>query len=332
MTRTNIYVLIACAFLGILLYVILGIVDEAQRQPALAPTGGPAPAAIEAVPETEQLTAPEEEHTGRPKLRTHADLLALLSEAGVNPNSSLPASRRWLQERGFLGSDELLGIGTAEAPVFFYQSLDGPTLEAMSQKGDVGALQTLAAQNLLIDPFLATDYYSRAAAEGSDYALLQIASLLETFSSVSPADYDADSDYARKLARFRASRGERELQENAFAFALAALRGGGAPVAQPDVLSWIQRLAANLAGEELSEACELSARIFLEMSAIRRSRGKLRLSRRPPPVFFSAPGLAEQMPCRDTKAPVEPLLDITTCQIRRVEDARRRILDLHVCQ
>jgi len=331
-TRTNIYVLIACAFLGMLLYVVLGIVDQAQTPPALAPTAGPAPAEIEVAPGAHELTTPAEGTAAVPKLRTHADLLAILSAAEVNPNSVLPASRSWLQERGFLGSHELLGVGTAEAPVFFYQSLDGPTLEAMSQKGDLGALQALAAQNLLIDPFLATDLYSQAAAEGSDYAMLQIASLLETFSSISPADYDADSDYARKLARFRASRGERELQENALAFALAALRSSGAPVAQPDVLSWIQRLAANFAGEELNEACQLSARIFFEMSAIRRSRGKLRLSSQPPPVFFTAPDLAEQMPCGDTRAPVDPVLDIADCRIQRVEDARRRILNLHVCE
>lgn len=332
MTRTNIYVLIACAFLGILLYVILGIVDQAQSPPAPAPTGAPAPAEIEVAPGAHELTTAAAATTNLPKLRTHADLLAILSAAKVNPNSVLPPSRRWLQERGFLGSHELLGVGTAEAPVFFYQSLDGPTLEAMSQKGDLGALQALAAQNLLIDPFLASDFYSQAAAEGSDYAMLQIASLLETFSSVSPAEYDADSDYARKLARFRAGRGEHELQENALAFALAALRGSGAPVAQPDVLSWIQRLAADFAGDELNEACELSARIFFEMSAIRRSRGKLRLSSQPPPVFFSTPDLAEQMPCGDTKAPIDPVLDTTGCRIRRFEDARRRILNLHICE
>jgi hypothetical protein len=322
-TRTNIYVLIACAFLGILLYVVLGIVDQAQS---------PAPAEIETAPGADELSTPAAAATNLPKLRTHADLLAILSAAEVNPNSVLPASRLWLQERGFLGSDELLGVGTSEAPVFFYQSLDGPTLEAMSQKGDLGALQALAAENLLIDPFLATDFYSQAAAEGSDYAMLQIASLLETFSSVSPADYDADSDYARKLARFRASRGARELQENAFAFALAALRGSGAPVAQPDVLSWIQRLAANFTGEALNEACQLSARIFFEMSAIRRSRGKLRLSSQPPPVFFSAPDLAQQMPCGGTTAPVDRVLDTADCWIRRVEDARGRVLNLHVCE
>ncbi len=320
--------LIACAFLGILLYVVLGIVERAQ-EPVVAPGRGPGPRATERLPGPDRPSV--EQDADIPAIGSHAAVLSMLSEAGLNADYVLAASRGWRQERGFLGTDELLGVSPAEAPIFSYQSLDAEALDAMAQTGDVGALQALAAQNLLVDPFLATDLYSRAAAEGSEFALLQIASLLETFSSVSPADADVAFDYARKLARLRASQRAGGLLENAFAFALAALRGGGAPVARPDVLSWIQHMGSDFDRDALNDACDLSARIFFEISAIRRERGKLRLSRQPPPLFFSAADLAEQMPCRDTRTPIEPVLDIGACEVRRVQHTRHGTLDLYIC-
>ena len=306
MSRTNVYILIATALLGVLLIIIVRIVDE-------LPSTQIADAGIGA---TTRLDYPR--------------LLMLLDASGVDGEAAVTVARRWLQERGFLGANEPLGIGAADAPVFYYESLDSQTLESMAQNDDMGALQTLAARSLVVDPFAATDLYTRAAAVGSEFAMLQLGSLFESFSSIAAANVTVDPEYARNLRRLRASRHDRDLREDALAFALAAIRGGDLPIVQPEILDWVNRMADELEPQQLSDACQRSARIFFEMSAVRRSRGQLRLSPRPPPVFITVPDLGANLPCGRTPSPVDPVLDTSGCRVQLVQD-RSRELELYIC-
>ena len=313
MSRTNVQVLIATALLGVLLVLVLRLTGKlAEKLPEderlVAPVAGPANRsgdAGEPVPES---------------ITSYDEFLTVLDAMGLDGEQLLAETARWYQARGFLGAAPLLGIGSDTAPLVYYESLDDTTLSGLASTGDMAAAQVLASRNALRAPTEAIREYATAAALGSTYALLQLASLYETFATI-----DMDTLHTR----IPDSTGEpASLSIRSLAYLLAALRDGGPALADEPLLAWIDRLEQALSTEQQSEACTLSAKLFLEFSSQRRRQGLPPVRTEPPPAFLTAASLDQRLPCANSPSPYRSTLDLTACTTRpvRTEHGRRALL------
>jgi len=311
MSKTNVFTLIATALLGVLLYVILQLARDLRNAPG-----------IEA---TQPLA-------GTHGIFTYADLLEFLEREGIDAERSMADSRDWFQDRGFPGNHGLLGITGPNGSIDEYADLSDAALESSSAIGDMTATQTLAAHRMSIDPFAAMELYATAAGQGSTYAVLQIGSLRETFANMALDRYQADPGYLEKVGRLRGDDSSRTLQMEAFAYAMAAVRDGGPPVIDHDLLTWLQRMEETIPPPLRESACELSEQIFLEISGERRSGNLAPITRHPPAIFISIPNLAGQVPCRETDHPVLSLLDLSGCETYPIEVFQGSVMDLYSCE
>jgi hypothetical protein len=311
MSKTNVFTLIATALLGVLLYVILQLAHDLKNAPV-----------IEA---TQPLA-------GNHGISTYADLLGFLERKGIGSEHAIASSAGWFQDRGFPGSHSLLGIPGQNEWTEQYPDLDDAVLESLSAKGDMAATQTLASHRISIDPFAAMELYATAAAQGSTYAIIQIGSLRETFANMELDRYRADPVYLEKIGRLRGDDSNQTLQLEAFAYAMAAVRDGGPPVIDRDLLAWLQRMAETIPPSLRESACERSEQVFLEFSGARRTRNLAPITRDPPAIFISIPDLADLLPCRETSHPAASLLDLRNCEIYPIEMFMGSAMDLYSCE
>lgn len=311
MSKTNVYTLVATALLGVLLYVVLQFARKVPTEPI--------------------TTSVMAELAGLP-VGGRSDLLAILAGRGIDAQRAIAESIDWRQARGFLDSDRVFGVAGDDAPGRIYETLEFATLESMSEGGDLAATQTLAARILLEDPFASLELYSIAANQGSVFAMLKIGALRETFANIALDTYRADPAYLGKLSELRGKNSRGSLKMEAFAYVAAAIRDGGIAIVDQDLLNWIQRMARELPPAELAPACELSANLFLKISAARRRRGLSQITTEPPPVFFGIPNLQEQLPCQSTGHSIIWLLDLSRCSVIQVDHADGETPDLYICQ
>jgi hypothetical protein len=311
MSKTNVFTLIATALLGVLLYVIVQFTRDLPALPSV------------------EVIRPSDRNG---EISAYTELIELLEEKGADAERVIADWSRWLQSRGFPGNYGLSGIAEQNTSTGEYADLNDAALESLSAKGDMAATQMLASMRISIDPFAAMDLYTTAAAQGSAYAMLQIGSLRQTFANIALDGYRADPGYLKKLSRLRGDDSNQTLRMEAFAYAMAAVRDGGPPIIDPDLLLWLQRMAEALPPALRESACELSEQLFLEFSGARRSRGLAPLTTIPPAVFISIPNLAEQLPCLETSHPVFPLLDLGDCEIYSVELFQGSVMDLYICE
>ncbi len=303
--------MVATALLGVLLYVVLQFARE--------------------VPTEAITTSVMVEPAGLP-VGGRSDLLAILEARGIDAQRAIAESIDWRQARGFLDSDRIFGVAGDGAPARLYETLEIATLESMSESGDLAATQALAARMLLEDPFASLALYATAANQGSVFAMLRIGALRETFSNIALDMFRADSAYRRKLGELRGKNSRASLKMEAFAYVAAAIRDGGIAIVDQDLLDWIQQMAQELPPAELAPACELSANLFLKISAARRRRGLSQITTEPPSVFFGIPNLQEQLPCKSTGHSIIWLLDLSRCSVIQVDHADGETPDLYICQ
>lgn len=309
MSKTNLYTLIATALLGVLLYVVVQIAGQLASVPVAEPVDLPG-----ITPEDQRLMGSE-------------DLLELLHARGLDGELLMLESADWRRQRGFLGGVWWLGNPEPDT----HHLLDTQTLEKMGDDGDMAALQTLAERVRMADPFAAIKLHTAAAERGSIYSMLQIGSLRETLGSLDLDRLRSSPDFLRQLAELRHEDSKRTLQMEAFAYVAAAARDGGPAVIDSDMLGWMQRMERDLNPGQRSAACELSASIFLEISAARRSRGVAPLRMTPPPVFLAIRDLEQQLPCRTTSYPIPSLLDMSQCSMTPVGLAGVGTANLYIC-
>ena len=332
MSRTNISVLIATALLGVLLVLVSRLADDLAN-----PTRVNGPTAADPTTDSviESITVPlpgraEPEALAAPagvgRITNYDDFVNLLFSKGVNGVQELGITARWYQSRGFLGADALLGITADDAPLVYYESLDDATLDGLRQAGDVGATQVLASRRALTDPFEAIDLYSEAAARGSAFAYLQLASLHDTLSAVPLNNLSENRDMYLRLARMR-----RTARMQSFAYAMAALRDGGPPLADPNIVTWVNRLFNRVPEPQRTDACATSEKLVLEGGSRRRAAGQSPLNSDPPPVFLSVPDLGGQLPCNDTGFGYYSMLDLGACKSETVQDGQGLARELFLC-
>jgi len=311
MSKTNVFTLIATALLGVLLYVILQLAHDLKNASVI------------------EATQPIARNNG---ISTSADLLGFLERKGIDSEQAIASSAGWFQDRGFPGNHGLLGITGQNGSTDQYADLDDAVLESLSAKGDMAATQTLASHRISIDPFAAMELYATAAAQGSTYAIMQMGSLRETFANMELDRYRADPGYLEKIGHLRGDDSNQTLQLEAFAYAMAAVRDGGPPVIDHDLLTWLQRMAEAIPPSLRESACERSQQVFLEFSAARRARNLAPITRDPPAIFISIPGLADQVPCGETSHPALSLLDLSNCEIYAIEMFMGNAMDLYSCE
>ena len=330
MSKTNVYVLIATALLGVLLIVVQQIGGDADVTPLDVPT--PEPTETEetgedwAEPSVEALP-------GRPapvRLNSSADLEALLDARGLNGAGLLEASADWFRKRGFNGPQPLLGVAAGDSPEDYFARLDDESLRGLSDAGDAGATLSLGMRIALTDTFAALDLFEKAVQQGSSAALLQIASQRETFSYISLNDFDTDPEFARKLRRLGRSSPDRLLAD-AFVYASAAIRDSGEPIVDDALLDWLDSLNSRLSDTRRLRVCERSFGQYVNMGMSRRKFGLPPVNFDAPPVFLAIPDLQARLPCNDTNSPIASTLDLSACSVEPVFDDIGRERLLYVC-
>ncbi len=335
-TKNNISILVATALLGVLLYIILAIfgdIDVIEPVDTLpqSPVEIGADTVVSADPETSVKPVESASHSDLPGIATYDDLLRLLNDRGLKGEQLIATTAKWFQARGFLGPDALLGISDAAAPMSYYEALDELTLKGMSDAGDMGASQTLASGSRFIDPFEAMALYETAGGQGSIKAMLQIASLYETFDDIELDQFESDQKFQQKIRRFRPQGSGGMTNRRDFGFAMAAVRDGGRPVANPEIVQWIQNMAGAMPEDVLTNACKLSERLFINASEARRQAGFRPLSTIPPSVFLGDPELDQKLPCQNTPHSFYQVLNLDDCTTEPVRDAAGRSRHLYIC-
>jgi len=315
--KTNRFTLIATVLLGVLLYMIL----RYARDLNIAWNGAePAPPPAIKNPQT---PAP-------PRIATTADLHDFLDAGGRAAATLLDHYADWSAAHGFTGKNRLFAAPDIAASGR-YTNLAESELAARSEAGDEFASQVLATRRLFTDPFSAIEYFRRAAGQGSTFALLRIADLLEALDAAEAGratTRSGQSDRARALAE----RGvDHSLKLTALGYLVTALRDGGPPVIDRSVLAGLDRLREETTGDQQVAVCEWSERMLLEIAKDRVRGGKPAITTAPPPVFFTPPDLAGRLPCRHTAYPIDFPMDLTRCTVTGVRDGEDQALDLYLC-
>lgn len=330
MSKTNVYVLIATALLGVLLIVVQQFGRDADTEPDEIPTPPTAEPADDRGAQTAQITAALPGSPAPIRLTSSADLEALLDARGRDGANLLAASADWFRQRGFNGPQPLLGVPAGDTPEDYFASLDEATLRSLSEAGDAGATLSLGMRIALSDSFAALDLYNKAVNQGSSAALLQIASQRETFSYIGVDDYETDPDFTRRLRMLGGNNPDRLLAD-AFVYASVAIRDSGEPIVDEALLDWLDSLQGRLSDTRRLRICERSFGQYVNMGMARRNRGLPPVNFDAPPVFLALPNLEERLPCNDTNSPIASTLDLSVCSVETVLDERGRERLLYIC-
>jgi len=315
--KTNRFTLIATVLLGVLLYMILRYARDlniAWDGAELTP-----PPAID----NSQIPA-------QPRIATTADLSDFLNAGGRVTETLLNHYADWSAAHGFTGKNRLFGAPDIAASGH-YTNLAESELVARSATGDELASQVLATRRLFTDPFSAIEYFRRAAGQGSTFALLRIADLLEALDAAETGratTHSGQSDRLRTLVKHGVGN---SLKLTALGYLVTAMRDGGPPVIDPGVLAGLDRLRKGTTGDQRVAVCEWSERMLLEIAKDRVRWGKPAITTVPPPVFFAPPDLADRLPCRRTAYPIDFPMDLARCTVTDVRNGEDAALDLYLC-
>ena len=336
MHKSTRFTLTSTALLGILLYAVVQFTNDLQNAPAQQPTQVPDSGnAIEAMPATDApqaRTPPPAADPRLPRITTHAELITHLDERGHNGRLLVDQAAGWYGARGYLGANELLGVTNDNSPAAYYETLDLPTLRAMSESGDAGATQSMARLAMFSDPFGALDLYRKAVGQGSVYAGIKIADSLSFFAETKRG---GDRYFQKKIRELQRAIPEEQRGHNlrieAYATLLAAMGDGGPPVIDAEILDWSTSLGSKIPASGVESACRRSAEIVAENGVARRANGIAPLSTQPPPVFLSPSDRELRMPCATTGYPIVAMMNLSDCTQESVIGPDGTESLLHIC-
>jgi hypothetical protein len=289
-SKTNVAVLLSTVLLGVLLYLVNGIVEKTANPGEPPPVEKPEPA-----PET--------------KLGSFTELRDELTKLNIDADQAIQSWLVWLEQRGYLGELPLLNRDTGQAPLNRYRDIDDARLIAQAGDGDIGASQTLASRSIASDPLEAIEWYRQAATYGSVYAMLRLGDLLATFANPQLATFSTDPEYSVRLAQLRED--SESLQQDALAWTITAVVAGGLPVLQRDVVERLHSNTASLDPVAVINACNQAERLLLELATARRARGGSVFTMEPPEAFLSEGITRDAIPC---DPPILPIVDTSNCK------------------
>ena len=295
-SRTNISVLLATALLGVLLWTVLGIVNEFGKIPAERP---PPPEAETEGPELDSITGLYDLKNVLGKLTTEVEL-------------RIENYTDWMLQRGFPDGYAFWNISlpdTGDA----YAARDNLSLVSMAGNGDVGAMYALADRRLKDDPLDALAWYDQAIAAGSLYAMLKTADLLETIADPQVQALFDSPEWARALISL-----ERDTitpVEKALAWSIAVVTIGGYGLIDARHGGRLSRLAGQLDTDGIRRACETAETYVLDAAAAIRASGRTVFSLEQPAIALTVPEPATAIPCA---VAVRPLIDLENCEVHPV--------------
>ncbi len=278
----------ATLLLGILLYVVLGIVSQAVDPGSMELDTGDTP-----------------ENVAPPAINTRTDLEIALKGSRLNTEELIDGSINWYDSRGYLGTLKVFGRNDESTMQKLYRSIPPSELLTLAGAGDIAAAQALAENSMSGDnnnPLEALEWYRQAASYGSVYAMFRISELLRIFADRQLDVFNSDPVYAERLAELRNN--NPLIERDALAWALTGILAGGLPVAQADTAETIRLMAEQLGESRTINACDKATRLLLDLAAERRSRDRLVFSTEPPPLFISTPRLANALPCEQFAIPI----------------------------
>jgi len=282
-----------------------------------------------AVEENQSATGPDQAGAPMPRLDSRADLAGILASRDLDADRLIEAWQTWRVARGFLGDNPLTGVTRERSLVDTYARLDDLTLAQMAEAGELGALQEQAARLEGVDSIGAVGKYQAAAQRGSAEAMFGASRALLGVAALQAEDTSADPELTATLQEWRNMDGSTDIRQEALAWALAAVRTDGAAVLDGSRLAQIENLARELDEDQLRMACAESLAYFGGYRGLSGGTGIRRGV--PPPVFISAPGIYERLPCGDTAAPITPPQPMKKCQVTPVQDGSGRRQDLWIC-
>ncbi|MDP2326167.1 MAG: hypothetical protein Q8N51_19360, partial [Gammaproteobacteria bacterium] len=233
----------------------------------------------------------------------------------------------WRVSHGFLDGDILVGLSPDQAPAQTYTTMDRETQKSLADAGDPGAMQAYAAGSLPDDPFAAIDYYRRASESGSAAAMARLAEVLAGVNAMSMANTRQDPHFAERLLALRGGDPERDLRQDAVAWALASIRQYGPILATSTNLKLVESLGNTPDKAMVAAVCGQSLAILGALSAATSGKGTSAL----PPVFVTEQGLYDRLPCRDTPAPVTPPRALGACTASPATGSNNRPIELWIC-
>jgi hypothetical protein len=219
-------------------------------------------------------------------INSEADLLAAMRELGIEDLDE--RMTRWAVSRGYPEFDQA-GNYLLDQP---YQQYDEQTLRGLAEADDMWAQQLLAQEIAADRPAEALEWYGRAAANGSVYAMQEMARLYHRMSG-QLRDLSAQDD-AQSLTQEFALRDASSPDVSAYAWLAAAEAAGWDPTR---AASLIPLLGRKLSPEQVTEACALAQSLRVQLDADRSGRGLQPFDRTPPPIVYSGEELGAATQC-----------------------------------
>jgi hypothetical protein len=218
------------------------------------------------------------------QINSEADLLAAMSSLGIDDLDE--RMTRWELSRGYPEFDQS-GNYLLDQP---YQQYDEATLRGLAAADDMWAQQILAQQIATDRPAEAIEWYKRAAANGSVYAMQEVARLFHRMST----QLQAQAEDTPAAAEGSAAQDTSSPEVTAYAWLAAAERSGWDATRGASLIPLIGR---KLSQEQVTQACAMADSLRSQMSAERSSRGLQPFDRTPPPIVYPAEEMGASTQC-----------------------------------
>jgi hypothetical protein len=322
-SRTNISILLATALLGVLLWIIISMVWDLSRAPAI-------PLPLPVVPEIVELDS------SLPRIGSTAELRVWLSTNGHAADILISGYCDWLGARGFAQlavlheqcSDQSPGnYSTLDYSNQDYSTQDDASLLVYAASGDLGALHELAERSLTDDPLAALDWYDQAIVNGSIFAMQRVADLLATLGDPELAVFTSDSAWRAALDEL--NNAAAAPLERALAWSIAAVTVGGYGILDQAHAERIGALSSKLDIAAVQRACGLAQEYVLSTAAARRARGGAVFAMEPPTMALS---VAQPDAVLNCDVHISPLVALTECEQQDFYTADLRRNTLWLCR
>ena len=303
--------LLATALLGVLLWTVLGIVNEFGKIPA------------------ERKPPPESDE---PQIELDAisnrfDLESFLNQKTTEAEARIESYSDWMLSQGFPDGYVFWNIAPPNIGDE-YAARDNLSLISMAGAGDVNAMYVMAERRLRDDPLDALTWYDQAIATGSLYAMLKTSDLLETIADPQVQALFDSPEWQRALIALQDD--TIAPLEKALAWSIAAVTVGGFNLVDHQHAGRLLRLTAAVDQNGVRRACEAAQTYVLDAAAAIRARGGTVFSVEQPPIALTVPAPENAIPCDIS---VRPLIDLSDCEAHDVlapNPDTRKSLDLSV--
>lgn len=312
-SRTNISVLIATALLAILLWTVLNTVKEFGKIPALQS-------------EKADTESPSEPIVIGERLYSRADTKNFIDKLSTRGGPRLDAYQDWLLARGYPETYRIWGDNSPLKAVSEYADMGNARLLTVAGGGNIEAMYELAERRMRDDPLDALAWYDQAIVNGSVYAMIKTANLLESINDPQLQDFLNNARWRNALEML--NKETPAPIEKALAWSLAAITIGGYAILDNQHANRIRRLSAQLDAKTIQNACDVAQEYLLDTAAARRALGGAVFSTEQPPIAVTTPNPASVIPCQQV---IPPLVTMDNCTAHAIVTPEANRATLWIC-